>query len=506
MKWVQKYELKTKEESGFIKLLFSWDGRYLMGVEEGYSGKGVCIWDIEDDLKLRYVPLSLGNVMAAIVCPHGLLTLGGLHSVWHEDALHRRLELILHSADDWEQVYRKEWLIKPEKAHYYEISLNPMNFDHAAVTVENTILIWDIPEQRVLKTFEAEAHFISVLYTHSYLIGKTPSQLRIWDSKTDEEVTTIQHPNWFGGMAATHHPNKIIISVRESGSAQLDILSGEIERKFIGGFNVVTHLGTKTLAAGSLNFLNTFDLETGELVHGNLMSGYVNNVAMRSDGQLLVGNRWDGIRIWRRALPVDKQYRLSTSDDWFAEATVMFRTQGFFRYLADLSEHELIETVRKQFVHKGKRIPKLLNSPLDLISVLVQDVETVWWWDLEADVGHYNRVYEKMLMLWSKISRGAFDISEVVETWDSDDPDDGPTLSLKFRNRHVVLHPENHGDYIDIGILRTINKLIEDSPIRFEVYECFDQTAVVLALTTEQKRFLKYDLAFGFQDYGGHVV
>jgi hypothetical protein len=64
----------------------------------------------------------------------------------------------------------------------------------------------------------------------------------------------------------------------------------------------------------------------------------------------------------------------------------------------------------------------------------------------------------------------------------------------------IEINPEYAGDWIDLQILKQINHLIGDSGLRFEVIEAFDQTAVIISLTSEEKHKLESELGWFFID------
>jgi hypothetical protein len=96
-------------------------------------------------------------------------------------------------------------------------------------------------------------------------------------------------------------------------------------------------------------------------------------------------------------------------------------------------------------------------------------------------------VYKKTLQEWSAISRGSFHPSNIVEDWHTED---GPIeISFAYLDQRIVLHPKFLNDYIDLDILVQINDLIQE--VQFELYQPFDQTGFVVALTSVEKENLQ---------------
>lgn len=132
---------------------------------------------------------------------------------------------------------------------------------------------------------------------------------------------------------------------------------------------------------------------------------------------------------------------------------------------------------------------------LDLM-VAATDANRVWWNDLEADVGPDNAVYEETLDEWAAISKGAFAPTGIKETWGADT---GPvSVSYMLDGAKQTLAPAYLEDWIDPGILATINEQIAASGRRFELYRGFDQTAYVLALTPKERTALEHDRGWCF--------
>jgi hypothetical protein len=113
----------------------------------------------------------------------------------------------------------------------------------------------------------------------------------------------------------------------------------------------------------------------------------------------------------------------------------------------------------------------------------------VWWSDLEADVGAENHVYASTLEEWAAISKGAFAPQQIQETWDSGS---GPvTIRFALDGETVELTPEYLEDWIDPRILTPINEQIADAERQFELFQAFDQSAFLMALTAKERAALE---------------
>lgn len=129
------------------------------------------------------------------------------------------------------------------------------------------------------------------------------------------------------------------------------------------------------------------------------------------------------------------------------------------------------------------------NDPVQDLLVAEQDSERVWWRDLEADVIDGNDVYVTTLEELEAISVGAFQPEKVRETWASGE---GPvTIAFSTGGQTHEIQAAYFDDFIDPGILVSINELIAPAGRRFELYRAFDQTAFVMALTDAERTGLE---------------
>lgn len=65
------------------------------------------------------------------------------------------------------------------------------------------------------------------------------------------------------------------------------------------------------------------------------------------------------------------------------------------------------------------------------------------------------------------------------------------SVSFEVGEQTYTLHPAYLDDWIDLTILDAINGLISRSGRQFVVFQPFDQTAFVMALTAEERSALE---------------
>lgn len=108
-----------------------------------------------------------------------------------------------------------------------------------------------------------------------------------------------------------------------------------------------------------------------------------------------------------------------------------------------------------------------------------------WWKDTEADVLKGNNVYINTFKQWGAISDGVFLPKNIKENWMSDR---GPIeVIFELNNTTHRFVPRYLDDYIDMAMLKKINKLLSKSENKFEMVLPFDQSAFVLWLSRKEK-------------------
>lgn len=176
------------------------------------------------------------------------------------------------------------------------------------------------------------------------------------------------------------------------------------------------------------------------------------------------------------------------SDDSIETRVAALRTIGLFANSPDADDAAIAADVEAGITDLWGDTLEPDDPLLDLI-VAEQDPQRVWWRDLEADVIDGNDVYVAMLEELGAISVGAFEPEGIREAWASDE---GPvTITFSTGGESHEIEAAYFDDFIDPGILASINELIAPAGRRFELYKAFDQTAFVMALTDVERKGLE---------------
>jgi hypothetical protein len=187
----------------------------------------------------------------------------------------------------------------------------------------------------------------------------------------------------------------------------------------------------------------------------------------------------------KASAPCDEDPLPPVSDAPIETRVVDLRRLGLFGGRPDTSDAALIDEVTRSLADRWGD-PADVPAPLLDLAIAEHDSTRVWWRDLEADVVEGNDVYVQTIAEWGEISVGAFLPTAITETWSGDS---GPvTVSYQLDGEEKTLSPAYLEDWIDPGILVPINESIEGSGRRFELYKAFDQTALVMVLTDEERR------------------
>lgn len=183
-------------------------------------------------------------------------------------------------------------------------------------------------------------------------------------------------------------------------------------------------------------------------------------------------------------------------DEWLAGTVGFYRDHGFMPEHEGKSEAEVLAAVKAQLARNWGDQLQTADAPSLELFVVEAMRSRFWWGDTEADVAMGNRVYEQVLAEWSRISMGAFVPRDIVETWAGEE---GPvTVAFIQGGRRIELHPEVNDDWMDLGIVEEINRVIADSGRRFEVYFP-DQSAVLVCVTPEERRQLERERGWKFR-------
>jgi len=180
---------------------------------------------------------------------------------------------------------------------------------------------------------------------------------------------------------------------------------------------------------------------------------------------------------------------------WLVETLHYFREFGFFRHYPDLDDEQLadrIDVLRR----KETSIEFDPTDPKAELELLRMDEDRVWWKAVAARARPGTSAYAAALKEWGRISRGAFQPRELREEWVTES---GPvTVALTLDGEKLELKPAVEGSQFDLEILSSVNRWIDPSGLRLEVFEPFDDTAFVVALFEPEKERLKRERAWTF--------
>jgi hypothetical protein len=176
------------------------------------------------------------------------------------------------------------------------------------------------------------------------------------------------------------------------------------------------------------------------------------------------------------------------ADETIVDRVAALRSVGLFADRAGMTDAALAAAVETAMADVWGAPEDVPASLVELV-VAEQDPTRVWWRDLEADVAAENEVYAQTIAEWSEISAGAFEPTDIVETWQG--PAGPVTVAFTHDGTQRTLSPEYLEDWIDPRILTQINEAIADSGRRFEMVKAFDQTAFVIALTEAEREGLE---------------
>lgn len=176
---------------------------------------------------------------------------------------------------------------------------------------------------------------------------------------------------------------------------------------------------------------------------------------------------------------------------WLIGAVRDYRAAGFFAEHRASSDEELAgELAGEHGDEWGEELPPPDAPPvLREILILEKDRLRTWWLDPEADAVAGNDSYVTLLDRLGELSGGSFRPEGAEESWGGDPL--RPTVTFSFEGRERELRPEVRGDWIDLRVLAAINQLLADDQRRFYTLTPDDQTALVLALTTEERSLIE---------------
>lgn len=133
---------------------------------------------------------------------------------------------------------------------------------------------------------------------------------------------------------------------------------------------------------------------------------------------------------------------------------------------------------------------------IDELTVLAADRARVDYEDTEVDALPGNQAYVDLLGRWSRISGGAFRFRDVRERWAAENGPVAITFTLRGRPRRVSA--QGLDGFEDLCVLFALNRLLPAEAPHLALYEPFDQTAWVTAVTPGERRRLERDHGWRF--------
>ncbi|NOU67745.1 hypothetical protein GC096_27340 [Paenibacillus sp. LMG 31461] len=243
---------------------------------------------------------------------------------------------------------------------------------------------------------------------------------------------------------------------------------------------------THTIVDGMYSFFNVI-LVSGELVYSEINKDYQNILQSLEEIKTpyqLSKEKFGALKPTERLL----------------DAAHYYRNLGFFENVKGLTSQEFdnkMLELQKKFTDWNPFDSSEYYNDLAELSLLIADEDRVWVEDWDLDVGKGKEAYVTTLGQWSKISRGAFQPTDIKETWDAEE---GPiTVSFKLNGQERVIHPEHAGSYMNTyGLLKEINNMIKASGYQFAAVENDDEEVMVIALKAEEKMKLQQDRYIDF--------
>lgn len=132
--------------------------------------------------------------------------------------------------------------------------------------------------------------------------------------------------------------------------------------------------------------------------------------------------------------------------------------------------------------------------------LLTTDRSRVWHGDLEFVYPGTTQTLVETLTDWRRISRGAFEPTDISETWQ----DERGPVAIDFTlngTRQQLIH--RGGDMLDpVHLLAAVNRMIADSGQQFVVCDALGMPNFIVALTDDEKARIQYERRWGFVPLG----
>jgi hypothetical protein len=186
---------------------------------------------------------------------------------------------------------------------------------------------------------------------------------------------------------------------------------------------------------------------------------------------------------------ISLKYRLKRRgfQDFLLKQVRILRRLGFFQSEQALSDEDLCKqlTTRIKDQH-GNWVGNLVKYP---VLIAAMDETRVYWGDTECDIGKDNNAFIGILNDWASISRGLFKPERIIERWAEDEK--SVIVEFQLNGTSCQMKPETMEDYLDLNILKKVNKSIVNTGGQFYIATCnYGQDYSLVFLTKEEKAML----------------
>ena len=188
--------------------------------------------------------------------------------------------------------------------------------------------------------------------------------------------------------------------------------------------------------------------------------------------------------------PCDADPLPTSTEETTQVRVAALRDAGLFADRADVPDADLAAEIDTNLLALwGEELP--VDDPFRDLAIAEQDATRVLWIDLEADVGGWQRhLHRDARRPPGHLGRG---VRAGRRRRDVGVGDSGPvTVAFDLAGAPHELRPAYVEDWIDPGILVVHQRAAStDRGRRFELYQAFDQTALIMALTDAERQALE---------------
>jgi hypothetical protein len=176
------------------------------------------------------------------------------------------------------------------------------------------------------------------------------------------------------------------------------------------------------------------------------------------------------------------------------EAIQFYRRYGFFKYYEGFTGPEIFADLaaKVNITEDFYSNTEYWDNPDFLL--LFTDKERVLWVEPELGEPVSPGIYTNLLTGLAKISHGIFEPANIKETWDekeSYNPATPPTIQFDFKGQTFSAPIIWLGDWMDLGIIGSVNKIISPTGYRFEELKERNVENLFTLLTLPEKQGLE---------------